>query len=139
MAHLASQELVCFLDLFAPRNIQEYSQHYTADNPRIASLTTCGYPADLLVDHDTEINLVRALNASCCDKSRSDPIPVSGVNFAGKFVKRHSIAGRNSPQFESALVHRETVGVHVPRPKRNAAGFQCEEDLLGGPYLRWEC
>ena len=136
MAHLTSKELICFLDLLPASDIQEYPQHYAADNTGIASLATCRYLVDFLIDHDTKIDLVGTVNASRCVKTSSNPVPVSWVDFAGQFVECHRLTGRNGPKVEGARIHGEAVGVYIPGPRCNSAGFQCEEDLLCGPSLQ---
>ena len=135
MAHLAGKQLVGFLGLLPASNVQEYSQHYAADNPGIASLAACRYPADFLIDHDTKINLVRTANASRSIES-SNPIPVSRVDFAGQLVECHGVTEWHRPQVERPLIHGEAVSVYIPGPERNATGFQCPQDLLGRPSLQ---
>jgi hypothetical protein len=55
------------------------------------------------------------------------------MNMRRKVVERHVSAERHAPKMESSLVHRESIGVYVPRPQCDPRSSNSQAQLLRIP------
>jgi hypothetical protein len=66
MAHLACEQFVRLLCLFALGDVEEDPKHNSIGYVRVVALTPSGDPSDVISEQDAEINFVRAYYRSCC-------------------------------------------------------------------------
>src|SRR4051794_23677449 len=64
MAHLASQQLVCFLGLLALGDIEEDAEHDPIGYVRIVALATGRNPTDVAPGQNSEVDLVGAYHCT---------------------------------------------------------------------------
>jgi len=88
VAHFPGKQLVALLDLLAPGNVKKDAEHGLADDVRVVALATGGDPADLAVNHDAEVNLIRPHKGARRRERRPDPIPVGGMDVARQVLER---------------------------------------------------
>jgi len=106
-----------FLSLLTPGDVEENPVHDTTYNIRIVALAAGRHPSDLLADHNAEVDFIGADDGARGRERGFHSVAVRRMNMRRKVVERHGSAERHAPKIESSLVHRELIGVYVPRPQ----------------------
>ncbi len=87
MAHFTCEEFVSFFSLLSPGHVKEYSAHDSIADARIVPLTTRRNPANLLAQHDAEIDLVWSCDGPRCRECGSNSVTVGRMNVPGQFLE----------------------------------------------------
>jgi hypothetical protein len=87
-------------------------------------------------DQDPEIALIGTEHRPGSGKGGSRPVPVRRVDVFGELLKGDDLPPRHAPKLETALIHREPIVVHVPRPQGDSGGFNRKPEMIGLPGVR---
>ena len=92
----------------------------------IVLLSSGRYPPNVFADQDSEVDLIGSDDSARGSKSGLDSVTVSRMNMRRQFFKFYEVTDRHAPKFETALIHRQSVVIDVPCPKRDARGVECK-------------
>jgi hypothetical protein len=120
---------MAFLGLLASGDVDENSVHDATDDVRVVSLTAGRYPADLVTDHDAEVDFISADDGARRSKRGLYPITIRRMDVRGEVIERHIFAKRYAPKFERTLIHCKSVGVDIPRPERDSRSRDCQPQM----------
>ena len=87
MTHLSGEQLVAFFSVFAARYVEEDAEHNAIHDALVSAVTACRNPANIISDHDAEIDFIGAGNGTRGGERRSNPVAVGGVDVRGKFLE----------------------------------------------------
>jgi len=127
---------VALLCLLAATHIHEDAEHHTVDDSGVGALAACGNPADFVIEHDAEVDLVGARDGARRYERRAHPVAVGGMDMGGKLLERDFVSRGQAPQVEGALVHRESVAVYLPRPQGYPGSIYRGPEMFRPPNLR---
>jgi hypothetical protein len=102
--------------LLAARDIKENAEHHPIDNICVVALASSRYPANLVADHDSEVDFVSPYDSPGCSERSANAIPISRVNMGGQFFECDSVATRYIPQLECTVVHGQAIIIDIPSP-----------------------
>lgn len=124
-----------FFGLLAAGYIEKNSEHRASDNTGVFALASGGDPPYFVANHYSKVSLVRPEHATRRGKCGTNTITIRWMNMGGELFEANRTLPRQTPQLEPAFVHCELIGVHVPRPKRDASCGNREAKPFGRPRL----
>ena len=132
VAHFTRQQLMAFLGLLASGDVDENSDHDATDDVRILALTARRDPADLVAEHDAEVDFVGADDGPRRGERRPHPVAVRRVDMGGQVFEVDIIADRHAPEFDSARSSMVNLSVstfhdHRATPAAAIASRKCVE------------
>jgi hypothetical protein len=119
--------------LLAASHVKENPEHNSTNDAAFCTLSASGNPSDFVAQAIAKIDFERALNGAGGGEGCPDAITVGRMNVSGQFLKGDLRRPRKAPKFERALVHRKSVVVYLPRPKRHAGCFDGKPQVIFAP------